>query len=188
MHGLPSWLHRALLPACLLMLAGTAVASDLRGSNSSVFQIRSLKEIREQNVVMQRWDTSCAAAALATVFTYAFDDAISERFIVSSMLEATPAARVRSRGGFSMLDMKQFVEKQGYVAEAYQHLSIDDVRLFRAPIVPIDVHGYNHYVVVNAVAGDRVLLADPAFGNRSMTLSQFRKVWLNGLAFVITPK
>jgi predicted double-glycine peptidase len=31
---------------------------------------RSLREIRQENVIVQRWDASCAAAALATIPTY----------------------------------------------------------------------------------------------------------------------
>jgi predicted double-glycine peptidase len=151
-------------------------------------RIQSLKEIREKAVVMQRWETSCAAAALATVLTYGFDDPVTERHAAARMLEKTEPAKVKARGGFSLLDMKRFVEERGYIGEAYQHLSLDDLRLFHAPIVPINVHGFNHYVVLNAVNDREVLLADPAFGNRSMSLTRFKEVWLDGLAFVVTPK
>jgi predicted double-glycine peptidase len=49
----------------------------------------------------------------------------------------------------------------------------------RAPIiVPIDPTGYNHFVVFRGVMRNRVLLADPAYGNRTMTIEQFRRVWI----------
>src|SRR5262245_30532759 len=32
--------------------------------------VRSLLEIRQEGVIVQKWETSCAAAALATVLTY----------------------------------------------------------------------------------------------------------------------
>jgi predicted double-glycine peptidase len=151
-------------------------------------RIQSLKDIREKAVVMQRWETSCAAAALATVLTYGFNDPVSERHIVAKMLEKTEPAKVKARGGFSLLDMKRFVDERGYVGEAYQYLSLDDLKLFHAPIVPINVHGFNHYVVLNAINDREVLLADPAFGNRRMSLTRFKEVWLNGLVFVVTPQ
>ena len=121
--------------------------------------IVSLKEFREQGVVMQKWETSCAAASVATVLTYGFRDAVSEGYVASQMLEHTDPALVRKRGGFSLLDMKRFVEDRGYIGKAYKNLTLEDLRLFHAPIVPITQHGYNHYVVFNGVKGDHVLLA-----------------------------
>lgn len=145
----------------------------------------SLKEFREQGVVMQKWETSCAAASVATVLTYGFRDAVSEGYVASQMLEHTDPALVRKRGGFSLLDIKRFVEDRGYSGKAYKNLSLEDLRLFHVPIVPITPHGYNHYVVFNGVKGDHVLLADSAFGNRKMRISRFLKIWLDGLAFTI---
>lgn len=171
--------------AYALALISYAIASA--AESFPTFQVQSLKEIREKGVVMQRWETSCAAAALATVLTYGFHDPVSERYVAGKMLEKTEPAKVRARGGFSLLDMKRFVEGLGYRGEAYQYLSFEDLKLFRAPIVPIQVYGYNHYVVLNAVDGDQVLLADPAFGNRAMSLARFKEVWMTGIAFVVTP-
>lgn len=180
-------LDTALYLACAVALLGSVVLCA-SAANATSFRVQSLKEIREHAVVMQRWETSCAAASLATVLTYAFQDPVSERQVAAKMLNKTEPAKVRARGGFSLLDMKRFVEERGYSGEAYKHLSFDDLKLFRAPIVPIRVHGFNHYVVLNAITDREVLLADPAFGNRAMPLARFEKAWLDGLAFVVTPE
>lgn len=168
----------ALIIYLLLLLNPALFAAD-RG------RVVSLKELREQGVVMQQWESSCAAAAVATVLTYGFRDAVSEGYVAARMLEHTNPKLVRKRGGFSLLDMKRFAEDRGYTGQAYRHLSLEDLRLFHAPIVPIAPHGYNHYVVFNGVQGQRVLLADPAFGNRRMRISRFLDVWMDGLAFII---
>jgi predicted double-glycine peptidase len=170
----------ALMSPFLLLSANAADAPS--------FRVQSLKEIREKAVVMQRWETSCAAASLATVLTYGFQDPVSERHVAATMLKDTDPAKVRARGGFSLLDMKRFVEDRGYSGDAYQNLSLEDLKLFHAPIVPIKVHGFNHYVVLNAITESEVLLADSAFGNRRMSLARFNEVWLSGLAFVVSPK
>ena len=148
----------------------------------------SLKEIRERGVVMQQWETSCAAATIATVLTYGHGDAVSEAHVAASMLKKSDSATVKKQGGFSLLDMKYFVEERGYAGRAFKHLSLNDLKAFQAPIVPIDHYGFNHYVVFNGVKDDEVFLADPAFGNRKMRLQQFNRVWMDGMAFVITVK
>lgn len=147
----------------------------------------SLKEIREAGVVIQKWDTSCAAAALATVFTYSFNDPASEREVAGGLLRQTEPLKVRHRGGFSMRDMKRYARERGYRATGFKGLSLADIRFFDAPIVPIRTRGYNHYVVLKGLSLDgEVLLADPAFGNRAMSRKKFEAIWLDGIAFVMT--
>lgn len=169
-------------PLVAALLLGLPAAS----ANATRATVQSLKEIREKAVVMQRWETSCAAASVATVLSYAYADPVSERHVAATMLGRTEPARVRARGGFSLLDMKRFVEQRGYAGAAYKHLSLADLKLFRAPIVPLRVHGVNHYVVVNAIGERDVRVADPAFGNHAVPLARFEKLWLDGLAFVVT--
>ena len=148
--------------------------------------IRSLKEIREQGIVMQKWENSCAAAAIATVLTYGFRDPLTERFAAESMLVNTDPKKVRAEGGFSLLDLKKFVESRGYTGSAYKGLTFDDLKVFHAPIVPIDTKGYKHYVVFNGSSDGQVMLADPAFGHLKISVRQFNQIWMNGMAFVVT--
>jgi len=149
----------------------------------------SLKEIREAGVVIQKWDTSCAAAALATVFTYSFNDPASEREVAGGLLRQTEPLKVRHRGGFSMRDMKRYALERGYRATGFKGLSLADIRFFDAPIVPIRTRGYNHYVVLKGLTRDgEVHLADPAFGNRVMSRKKFEAIWLDGIAFVMTER
>jgi uncharacterized protein len=44
--------------------------------------------------------------------------------------------------------------------------------------VPVRFNGYNHFVVFRGMRGNRVLLADPAFGNRTMLAEKFVAAWL----------
>ncbi|HEX7128078.1 MAG TPA: C39 family peptidase [Thermodesulfobacteriota bacterium] len=148
--------------------------------------VRSLLEIRRAGVVIQEWDLSCGAAALSTVLSYDYDDWTPEREIALSILEQTDPARVQRRGGFSLLDLKRFAESRGYRATGYRGLTIEDLTALEAPaIVPVRVKGYEHFVVVRGVRGDRVHLADPAFGNLTLRRDQFRRVWYDGIGFVV---
>jgi uncharacterized protein len=177
-HGRASPRHSLLLA---LLVAGTwpsipAVAEAPRA-------VRSLLEMREDRVVVQKWDLSCGAAALATILNYQHGDPISERDIAKGLIEreeyiANPAL-VRARQGFSLLDLKRFVDHRGYEGQGFGKLSVQDL-VERAPImVPVNLHGYNHFVVFRGMRGNRVLLADPAFGNRTMLAAKFERAWLD---------
>ena len=151
-------------------------------------QVLSLKEIRNEGVVRQRWDISCGAAALSTLLTYQFKDNTPETDIVVWMLHRTDAARVRERHGFSLLDMKHFAQARGYTAEGYSDMSMEELANQKsAVIVPIRLKGFDHFVVVKGVLDGRVFLADPGFGNVTMKTDRFAKLWKNGIVFIVHP-
>jgi uncharacterized protein len=160
-----------------LVTAGAALPSEAREP------VRSLKEFRQEGVVVQQWDLSCGAAALATILNYQHGDPVSEREVAVALMRrpdyvADPEL-VRRRLGFSLLDLKRFVDARGYEGKGYGGLQLVDIDA-RAPIiVPINTHGYSHFVVYRGRLGDRVLLADPAFGNRTMTVARFKRAWLD---------
>ena len=150
--------------------------------------IRSLQEIRSEGVVRQRWDMSCGAAALSTVLTYDFKDYTPETAIVVWILHRVDAKRVRARGGFSLLDLKHFAEARGYHAEGFSGMSMEDLALEKTSvIVPIRLKGFDHFVVVRGIESGHVILADPGFGNLTMRVDRFQKLWNSGIAFVVQP-
>jgi uncharacterized protein len=52
-------------------------------------------------------------AALATVLTYSLHVPVTEREVATGMLRMMEPLKVKHRGGFSLLDMKHFVEMRG---------------------------------------------------------------------------
>ena len=138
---------------------------------------------RKHNVAIQEWDLSCGAAALATILNYQHGDPVSEREIAAGMMSRTVYLEnpmlVRFRQGFSLLDLKRFVDGRGYNGVGLGQLTLEHL-VARAPmIVPINVYGYQHFVVFRGMLGNRVLLADPAFGNRTMLRSAFENAWFD---------
>ncbi len=150
--------------------------------------IRTLKDIRNEGVVRQRWDMSCGAAALSTLLTYDFKDNTPESAIVVWILHRTDPAVVRARGGFSLLELKHFVQARGYQAEGFSDMSLDELASQKSSvIVPIRLKGFDHFVVVKSISGDRVFLADPGFGNVTMKTNRFTEIWKNGIVFIVHP-
>lgn len=145
--------------------------------------VRSLLETRQDRVVVQEWDLSCGAAALATLLRYQLGDDISERDIARGLIKREEYLNdpdlIRYRQGFSLLDLKRFVDRRGYQGIGLGKLTVSDLEE-RAPImVPVDFNGYKHFVIFRGIGGNRVLLADPAYGNRTMLIQAFEKAWLN---------
>jgi predicted double-glycine peptidase len=164
----------------MLMIIATSAHGAERMSSPFV---KSLLEMRRSKVVIQEWDLSCGAAALATVLRYQYGEPVTEKEVAKALINREEYLKnpklVQIRQGFSLLDLKRYVESRGYKGIGYGKLSVGDL-LEMAPItVPIETLGYNHFVVFRGAMEDRVLLSDPAWGNRTMTVDDFERAWIN---------
>ncbi len=147
-------------------------------------EVASMREQRFEHIVRQQTDYSCGAAALATIFRYAYHLQTDEPTVIQGMMRVADEDIVKQRG-FSLLDIKHYVESLGMRGRGYR---VDEARLrsLRVPgIVLMDVGGYRHFVVLKQVVDDRVELADPILGNRSLTLPDFLASWPSHAVFIV---
>src|SRR6187402_2254785 len=103
--------------------ASTAVAQITVGSGLRIDQsARSMKDLRDQNVVKQRFDFSCGAAALATLLHYGFGNSVTEAQIMVGLFDLPTEAEKadRRRTGFSLLDLQRVAQAQGYDAQGFR--------------------------------------------------------------------
>lgn len=146
-------------------------------------EVKSLLEMRHENVVIQQWDLSCGAAALATLLRYQHGDDVTEKEIAIALMKREEYIKnpqlVQLREGFSLLDLKRNVDARGYQGIGFGKLQLDDL-IAKAPVlVPIRTNGYNHFVIFRGMRNGRVLLADPAWGNRTMLTEEFLEKWID---------
>lgn len=179
----------ALVVVSGLLLPSSALSQTRDGADAQGGKrVRSLKEIRGEGVVRQKWDMSCGAAALSTLLTYEFRDNTPETAIVVWILHRVDPVRVRARGGFSLLDLKRFAQARGYHAEGYSGMSIEELATQKAAvIVPIRLKGFDHFIVVRKITDGHVIIADPGFGNLTMRVDRFQSLWKEGIVFVVHP-
>ena len=146
--------------------------------------IESMQEGRYRNLVRQHTDYSCGAAALATVLRYGYRLDVDEATVIQGMMGVADPALVKQRG-FSLLDIKRYVESLGMRGRGYR-ISEERLRNLRVPgLVLMDVRGFRHFVVLKQVRGGVAELADPILGNRSMPLAEFIKAWPSRAVFVV---
>lgn len=147
-------------------------------------QIISIKEARFKNVVPQSLDFSCGVAALATLLKFQFGKDVTEADIIKGMFMHGNRNLIKKRG-FSLLDMKSYGQSIDYQVSGYRLKKIEQLRRINIPtILLIDVRGYSHFVVLKGIIGNKVFIADPAWGNRTVDLEEFSKAWNNVIAVV----
>jgi len=173
---------KALLPAIAILalgLAGTAAADTLPlpGGASINVTRKSMVDFKFIHVVRQRFDLSCGAAAVATLLTYFYGDQVEERSIIEETLKFGDKAKIE-KDGFSMLELKRYGERRGYVVQGFRITKPDAIGEIKIPFLTlVNNRGYNHFVIVKGVKDGTVFLADSAFGNRSRPLQEFKAEW-----------
>lgn len=180
----------AVLTAVAASLAASAVEA---GSLELPFQIggaynvpvKSIRESRFAATIRQQYDFSCGSAALSTLLSYQYNYPVTEDKVFEEMFLRGDQAKIRVEG-FSLLDMKRYLEAHGFEADGFQE-PLDKLAAAGIPaIVLVNESGYNHFVVVKGVRDGRVLIGDPAGGTRAVTESAFQAAWVNQILFVIS--
>ncbi|WP_327437903.1 C39 family peptidase [Pseudomonas donghuensis] len=179
---------RIIALAFLLCLASNSEAAQLPLSvlpgGAVVFKpIQSVRERKFADLVQQKTDFSCGAAALATILRQAYWLDVNEEQIIEGMLAHSDHDLVRVQG-FSMLDMKRYVESLGMRARGYR-VEVDTLASIRIPVVVLlDIRGYKHFVVMQKVHNGWVYIGDPVLGHKRYKIDDFVKGW-NGIIFAV---
>lgn len=162
--------------------AGSVWLPDVAGVSN--VPARSLQETKFSQVVRQQYDFSCGSAAIATLLTYHYNQQTAEQDAFGAMYAAGDKEKIAT-AGFSLLDMKNYLESIGYKADGYQ-ATLDTLERAAVPAIAlINYRGYRHFVVVKGIQDEEVLIGDPALGIKFMSREEFESHWDNGVLFII---
>lgn len=153
------------------------------------YEVTPLSEITHECMVKQNYDYSCGSAALGTVLNYYLGENFTEKQIIQGLMEYGDKEQIKRLRAFSLWDMQKFVDVLGYTSGGY-NAELSDLKnpdLWPC-IVPIELFGYRHFVVLKGIHKGHVFVSDPWKGNTSYSVDQFMKMWYNSILFRISPK
>lgn len=143
--------------------------------------IKSKTEIKFDNIVKQKYDVSCGSAALATIFRYYYNDEITEQEVINIIKNLKNISTLKNSSGFTLMDLKRAAQFLGYKAHGLKG-SINAIRKLNLPmIVLIDSPKGPHFVVIKSIQTNSVNIADPALGNITLSIKDFKSQWNNTL-------
>ncbi|WJF91034.1 C39 family peptidase [Paraburkholderia bonniea] len=186
----PAWRQAIALGCCCLSCVAACAQSGIDLNSLAGVPLHktlhSMKDLRYSHIVSQQFDYSCGSAALGTLLKYGYDIDIPEPELIRRMMVfSTPEVVVKN--GFSMLDMKKFVETIGLRGRGFRVNSEALYHLQIPVMVLMNMDGYEHFVIVKHAEEGRIFIADPALGNRIVLERDFAKTW-NGLVFAVVGK
>jgi len=170
------------------LLCGHPVNAEVRlgrevaGGDFSV-GVMTWWDIPFRSVVRQRFDFSCGSAAVATLLTYHYNRPTREHAPFRAMWDLGDKQTIR-KVGFSMLDMRNYLQSLGYRAEGFKLKPGQLIELKRPVIVLLNINGFKHFVVVKGQTKDLILVGDSVLGLNKYSTEEFQKYW-NGVILAI---
>ena len=182
--------RRTILCICVSLVAALGAGSALAdgtwfssAGGSFNAEVRSMQELRFLETVRQGFDFSCGSAALATLLSFHYGRPTTELEVFESMWKTGDTEKIR-KDGFSMLDMKRYLEQEGLRADGFKIPAARIAKVGVAGLILLAKMDTPHFVVVIGAEGGELLLSDPARGIWNMSVEEVERLW-NGVFFVV---
>ena len=154
------------------------------GAGTYTTDVVSYKESRFQSILRQQYDFSCGSAAVASLLTFHYEDPKTEQQVFRAMWSQGNQEMIQKQG-FSLLDMKRYLENNGYRADGFR-LTLDRLEEIGVPAITlINNNGYMHFIVIKGISENEILLGDPVLGVRVLPREEFSAMWQGGIVFLI---
>jgi predicted double-glycine peptidase len=170
--------YRSLFSVLIVLLLGGCAARQ-----GASITLRDLFAFRQ--VVRQQFETSCGAAAVATILTYFFNEPTTEADILRLV---APEEKAPSRG-LSIDDLKRAALARGYRVASHQ-IELSVLQALPEPAIVVLCPTSNcppnifHFSVFQGSTSTAVRLADSSRGELVMGLESFNKIW-SGFVLVL---
>ena len=139
-------------------------------------EVKTYQEQLFGDVFRQQYDFSCGSAAVASLLTYHYDIESQESTIFEFMFKHGDKDKIEKQG-FSMLDMKKYLNSVGLDANGY-NIPLDKFHDLRIPAITIvNFDGYMHFVVIKGMNQKNVILGDPSRGTLMIPIKDFEQVY-----------
>jgi len=191
---------RSILTACLAaVVLSSTWGTAARGADGERAPVRtpdlnvrkwtwSYKEIKERQIVMQQFDYSCGAAALATIARYYWGDDIGEAHFLDLLPKLNlneKELKDRIENGLTLTDLRNLANKGGYQA-TMARVTFRELSQGKVPVVVgIVVKKHEHFAVFRGTDDRRVYLADPIRGQLRVPIEEFLEQWQKNAILIV---
>lgn len=135
--------------------------------------------MKKHLIVKQDGFKECGAASLLSIIRY-YRGNIS----INKLVELTHTDKT----GTNFYYLKEAANKIGLEAIGYKINNIDDVKDLNKPFIcQLIDHNYEHFVVVYAIKKNKIVMMDPAVGERIISKEEFQPL-LTGYILIFSPK
>jgi predicted double-glycine peptidase len=150
-------------------------------------------DLRNKDLVSQKFDYSCGSASLSTIFTYFYKKNISESDVLDTILDGNNTIQDDGKNVlFSFFDLARVAIKKDFKSFSLE-LDFQTLKKLKIPaILYVIIRKEPHFTVFKAIDKNHIYLADPSFGNIKMPLEKFKDIFntndKKGKILLVIPK
>lgn len=134
--------------------------------------------MKKNLIVLQDGYKECGAASLLSIIHY-YKGSIS----MARLVELTNT----NKEGTNFYQLKQAAEKLGFSVNGYKTNNYNTVQEIETPfIIQIIDKNYEHFCVVYTMKKNKVIVMDPAIGQREILIEEFKNIW-TGYILILRP-
>ena len=134
--------------------------------------------MKKNLIVLQDGYKECGAASLLSIIHY-YKGSIS----MARLVELTNT----NKEGTNFYQLKQAAEKLGFNANGYKTNNYNTLQEIETPfIIQIIDKNYEHFCVVYTMKKNKVIVMDPAIGQREILIEEFKNIW-TGYILILRP-
>ena len=134
--------------------------------------------MKKNLIVLQDGYKECGAASLLSIIHY-YKGSIS----MARLVELTNT----NKEGTNFYQLKQAAEKLGFSVNGYKTNNYNTLQEIETPfIIQIIDKNYEHFCVVYTMKKNKVVVMDPAIGQREILIEEFNNVW-TGYILILRP-
>ncbi len=158
-------------------------AGKIEAQSEIVF--KTFLSLKQEQIVMQKFDYSCGSASLATLMNY-FKKGILEKDILNSIKKSVSKKEYQQilDEGLSLKNLRDAAEGMGFKATG---LAIKPNDLYQANIpilVFLKKKMLNHFTVFTAYHNGVIHIKDPVLGHQLLSEEEFEKMYQGKALFV----
>ena len=169
-----------------LIISSSLLLADVYINHKNFYiqkPIKSWVEFKNDNLVRQKYDYSCGSASLSTIMSYFYDQNMSEKSILSDILEMKGIDSSRAKElekedlSLSFLELSEYVKSKGFKAVGLA-LDLKALKSLKIPVILfVKIRKSEHFTVFKGIDDRYVYLADPSLGNNKIRISKFREMF-----------
>ncbi len=134
--------------------------------------------MKKNLIVLQDGYKECGAASLLSIIHY-YKGSIS----MARLVELTNT----NKEGTNFYQLKQAAEKLGFNANGYKTNNYNTLQEIETPfIIQIIDKNYEHFCVIYTMKKNKVVVMDPAIGQREILIEEFKNIW-TGYILILRP-
>lgn len=181
---------------CFFILVGCVLSQTCLAKKSEDDATAQIAWAVSEGIVVQQHEGACAAASLATILRFVFDEStVTEQTVLNAARSSRSPAEwaERESKGLDASDIESAAHLLGYRAATVWISLRELARIKRPVIVYLRNNTPPHYTVLRGIDQDQVYLADPTIGKKvRLSIEQFGALWQDnhseGIVVAVEPK